>query len=106
MFAYQYLLVIITFFKIVVLFSDGIQNIPPFQKGLERVGKELEKTKIKVFAVMTGKESNIKALLKLCSNDRLLFKKQFLSEMINVMNAEMDYLCWGGRRFSLGCLVS
>lgn len=79
--------------KIIVIFSDGIQNVPPYKEGLEGIGKGLEKKNVKVFAVMNGKASNINALLELCSDDRLLFKDEFLSEMIKMMSFEMEYLC-------------
>ena len=77
----------------IVLFTDGIQSTPPYQEGLIEAGKGLDKENIKVFGVLTGKERNMNSLLNLCTNDQFIFEPEFLPELIEIMNHEMEYYC-------------
>ena len=79
--------------KMIVLFTDGIQSTPPYQEGLIEAGKVLDKEDIKVFGVLTGKERNMNSLLNLCTNDQFIFEREFLPELIEIMNHEMEYYC-------------
>ncbi|WP_395239385.1 vWA domain-containing protein, partial [Salmonella sp. s54412] len=79
--------------KIMVLFTDGVQNSPSYKEGLAAAGRKLEKNNVKVFGILTGKQLNINTFLKLCSNDKLVFNHEFLPEIIETMSSEMEYLC-------------
>lgn len=79
----------------IVLFTDGIQSIPPYQEGLIETGKTLDSENIKVFGVLTGEQKNMDGLLSLCTNDGFIFEPDFLQELIKVMNHETQYYCWG-----------
>ncbi|XP_028394413.1 uncharacterized protein LOC114518591 [Dendronephthya gigantea] len=79
--------------KMIVLFTDGVQSIPPYQEGLVEAGKVLDSQNIKVFGILTGEQRNMDGLLSLCTNDGFIFEPDFLQELIKVMNHETEYYC-------------
>jgi hypothetical protein len=87
------ILIFLKFLKMIILLTDGIQNTPPYQEGLRKAGEVLDNENIKVFGVLTGEEKNVNSLLNLCTNDQFIFQPDFLPELIETMNHEMEYYC-------------
>ena len=77
----------------IVLLTDGIQSMPPYEEGLIQAGKVLDDENIKVFGVLTGEQRNLHALLNLVTNDQLIFEPEFSAELIEAMNHETEYYC-------------